>query len=112
MRDAEQVLETAVAAAKGDSESSAICITAVGEIRVVAAPIGWTLSGLAAHHGADTVYLVEQRVGQVRVEGWSRGESCVLVRELPGAALRHREHPRTWRIAAADILHQELILRA
>lgn len=83
LRDAEQVLETAVAAGEVEPRSTAICVTNEGGIRIIDSPFGWTPQSLAAHHGADTVYLMEQRSGRVRVQAWSRGESCVLTRELP-----------------------------
>ena len=82
LRD-EQVLETALSGAAAGLEPTAICITPTGDIRIIAASCGWALPALAGHHGAETVYRVEQRAGQVRVEGWSRGESCILVREIP-----------------------------
>ena len=94
--EAERILETAVSAASAAPQTAAICVTASGGIRIIDAPHGWTLPALAAHNGADTVYLVEQSARQVRVEAWSRGESCVLVREAPGALLRHQEQARGW----------------
>ncbi len=83
LHDAEQVLETAITAGAADPRSTAICVTDEGSIRIIDSPFGWTPQSLAAHHGADTVYLMEQRAGRVRVEAWSRGESCVLTRDLP-----------------------------
>ena len=103
LRDAEQVLETAACAGGADSQSTAICMTAAGAIRMVDSPSGWAIPALAAHYGADSVYLVERHAGRVRVEAWSRGESCVLVRELPGNPSRHQAYAGVREFAEASL---------
>jgi hypothetical protein len=77
LRDAEQLLDAASAAA--DSGTHAICIDRQGAIRVMPAE-GWTLSALAADSGAEAAYRIERRNGAVTVEGWSGGASVVLRR--------------------------------
>ena len=85
LRNAEQILETAVAAQGPEAQDCAICISSSGAVRMVADPASWSLAALAYETGAAAVYRVERRGGQVRVEGWSRSGECVLRRQMPGA---------------------------
>ncbi len=91
LQDAEGVLDTAFAGAAPDSPSYAICLAGDGAIHMLATPTGWNLSALAAYHGADSAFLVDRRGGRIRVDGWSRGETCTLIREIPGMAQRLRQ---------------------
>lgn len=84
LRNAEQILETAVAAQGPEAQDCAICISSSGAVRMVADPASWSLAALAYETGAAAVYRVERRGGQVRVEGWSQTGECVLRRQLPG----------------------------
>lgn len=90
LRDAGRILETATAAGGGEfeSESLAILIGQDGAIRLLM-DNDWPLASLQAHHGASAAYRVSRTGAQVRVEGKSRGSSCVLESETPAAtALR------------------------
>lgn len=84
LRNAEQILETAVAAQGVEAQDCAICISPSGALRLYADPASWSLAALACETGAAAVYRVERRGGQVRVEGWSRTGECTLRRQLPG----------------------------
>jgi hypothetical protein len=82
LRNAERILETAVAAKDDGAQDCTICITHLGAIRILAEPAGWSLPALAADLGAVALFRVERRGGAVRVEGWSPEGSCVLRRDL------------------------------
>jgi hypothetical protein len=83
LRDAEQILETAVAAGSGSAEHL-IAILRTGSIRLLSDAQGWSLPALAMEHGASAVYRVTRRGRLARVEAWSPGRTCVLTRELAG----------------------------
>ncbi|HEY7389169.1 MAG TPA: hypothetical protein VH640_11715 [Bryobacteraceae bacterium] len=83
LRDAEQILETAVAAGNGPAEHL-IAILRTGSIRLLSDVSGWSLPALAAEYGATAVYRVTRRGRLARVEAWSLGRTCVLTRELTG----------------------------
>jgi hypothetical protein len=87
LANAERILEAAGAALRSGHSPSEIAILIDGEasIHIVAAS-DWPLESLKAHHGARLAYRVSQNRGTVRVEGRSGSQSCVLERELPGAA--------------------------
>ena len=50
---------------------------------------GWALAGLLAEHGAKTAYRVTRDRGQVRLEGRSGGDTCLLRSESPAAVARY-----------------------
>lgn len=81
LRDAEQILETAVAAESGPVEHL-IAILRTGSVRILSDAGGWSLPALAAEYGASAVYRVTRRGRTARVEAWSLGRTCVLTREL------------------------------
>ncbi|MBV8728626.1 MAG: hypothetical protein JO336_02330 [Acidobacteriia bacterium] len=85
LRDAEQILETAVAAQSGPAEHL-IAVLRSGSLRMLSEVTGWSLSALAMEYGASAVYRVIRRASQVRVEAWSLGRTCTLTRELPARA--------------------------
>jgi hypothetical protein len=91
LRDAEQILETAVQAqateGKENPAEHLIAVLLSGSIRVLSDAAGWSLPALAMEYGASAVYRVARRARQVRVEAWSRGRSCVLTHELPARSL-------------------------
>ena len=82
LRNAEQILGTAVTAGDDAAQDCTICITRVGAIRILTEAAGWSLPALAADLGAVALFRIERRAGAVRVEGWSPTGSCVLRREL------------------------------
>jgi hypothetical protein len=84
LRDAEQILETAVEA--DGAADHLIAVLRTGTIRMLTDAAGWSLPALAAEYGASAVYRVVRRFRAVRVEAWSSGRTCVLTRELPGQA--------------------------
>jgi hypothetical protein len=71
LRNAERILETAVAAKDEGAQDCTICITHLGAIRILAEPAGWSLPALAADLGAVALFRVERR-----------GGNCVLRRDL------------------------------
>jgi hypothetical protein len=81
LRDAEQILETALAAERGPAEHL-IAVLRTGSIRILSEAIGWSLPALAAEYGASAVYRVARRGRTVRVDAWSLGRTCMLTREL------------------------------
>jgi hypothetical protein len=83
LRDAEQILETAVAAGNGPAEYL-IAILRTCSIRLLSDAQGWSLPALAMEYGASAVYRVTRRGRLARVEAWSLGRTCVLTRELAG----------------------------
>jgi hypothetical protein len=86
LRDAEQILETAIAAGSGPSEHAEhlIAILRTGSIRLLSDTNGWSLPALGAEYGASAVYRVTRRGRLARLEAWSLGRTCVLTRELTG----------------------------
>lgn len=77
LRNAESILNTA-ASNQGELESGslAILVSDDGAIRMLMGT-DWPIDSLHSHYGA-TAYRVSCSGGQVRVEGKSRGASCVL----------------------------------
>jgi hypothetical protein len=82
LRNAERILETAVLAKGDEAQDCTICISRLGEIRILVESAGWSLAALAAELGAKALFQVQRRGGTVRVEGWSPEGSCVLRRDL------------------------------
>ena len=93
LRNAERILETAVAAKEDGAQDCTICITRLGGIRILAEPAGWSLPALAADLGAAALFRIERRAGAVRVEGWSPAGSCVLRREVSAPWWSHATRP-------------------
>jgi hypothetical protein len=91
LRNAEQILETAVVAKDNGAQDCTICVTRLGTIRILAEPAGWSLPALAADLGAAALYRVERSGGAIRVEGCSPAGTCVLRRDL-SAPWRPRGH--------------------
>ncbi|PWU01503.1 MAG: hypothetical protein C5B51_22675 [Terriglobia bacterium] len=83
LRDAEQILETAVQAKDSGTPEYLISVSYRGTIDILAETAGWSLAGFAAERGSRAVYRVSHRSGGVRVEGWSAGRECVLSRRQP-----------------------------
>lgn len=82
LRQADQILETAVMSRSEEAQDCTICISRNGAIRILAESAGWSFSGLAAEFDAAQLFRVERRGGTVRVEGWSQQQSCTLRREI------------------------------
>jgi hypothetical protein len=80
IRQAEDILDVAIAAGDDASAAFAILFQFDGGMRILEGA-GWGLAGLLSEYGARTVYRVERRGRKVRVEGWSRSERCLLERE-------------------------------
>jgi hypothetical protein len=89
LTNAERILLAAGETTSAGSGPSnlAILITAEGGIHMRDAS-GWALPSLEQHYGARTVYRVTQTRAGVRVEGRSRGETCLLEKELPNSVAR------------------------
>jgi hypothetical protein len=84
LRDAEQILETAVRAEYGAADHL-IAVLRTGSIRILSDANGWSLPALAAEYGASAVYRVTRRGRTARVEAWSLGRTCVLTSQIAGA---------------------------
>ena len=50
---------------------------------------GWALDGLAAEHGAQTIYRVTRERGDIRLEGRAGSRTCLLRSESPAATAGH-----------------------
>jgi hypothetical protein len=92
VRNAEQILETAVKAKDCGTPEYLICVSYQGSIQILSETTGWSLPALAAERGATAVYRVRRKGRLVRVEGWSAGRNCVLDREL---SVDWRPRPRS-----------------
>ena len=82
LQNAERIFETASSAEGMELESGnlAILIGQDGAIRMVMGS-DWPLHSLETHYGAKAAYRVSREASQVRVEGKSRGASCMLQSE-------------------------------
>jgi hypothetical protein len=78
LRDAERILETAVAASEKNAPEYVICVSRTGSLQILSDMTGWSLPALALDLGAAALYRVRRRAGIVEVEGWSYGRKCVL----------------------------------
>jgi hypothetical protein len=85
LQDAEQIL--AASGPAGESEFS-ILIHGQRGIHMVAGKSDWPLESLLRESGAGAAYRVVHSGGEVRVEGRSRSESCVLRKRTSAAMLR------------------------
>ncbi|MDQ2900212.1 MAG: hypothetical protein M3Y07_10470 [Acidobacteriota bacterium] len=77
----------AAAASGAPDAAHTILIHPENGIRVVS-DSDWPLDSLQAFHGARTAYRVTCSQGRTRVEGRTRGQSCVLVTDTAGAVAR------------------------
>lgn len=93
IRHAEQILDTALEARDSASSEYLISVSYLGSIHILSEASGWSLSALAAEHGATAVYRVKRMGKKVHVEGWSAGRSCVLTREWPEAWATRAPYP-------------------
>ena len=82
LRDAERILDTAVAGAEPNGPEYVICVSRTGSLRILSDVTGWALPALAVEMGAAALYRVGRSGAIVRVEGWSYGRKCVLTRDL------------------------------
>ena len=87
--DAEAILQAAENAAFATSEPAnmTILIGPQGGIHMLA-DSDWPLASLEAHHGARTLYRVNQGRGRVTVEGRSGSRRCHLEMEHSQAVAR------------------------
>jgi len=68
--------------AKGDeAQDCAICVSHLGDIRVIAESAGWSLPAMAAAFGAKALFHVVRRGDMVTVDAWSPKATCTLRRE-------------------------------
>ena len=85
LKDAEQIL---AAAGMADEPEISILIHGRRGIHLVAGKGDWPLESLLAESGAGAAYRVSHKDGEVRVEGRSRAESCVLRKRTSDRVLR------------------------
>lgn len=94
-----------VALAAGASEGDiALIVDRQGGIRVLN-PSGWSLPGLAAEFGADAIFRVERRAGQIVLEGWHGRQHCLIQQdtELTQFGLHpHATMPQSTALALAS----------
>jgi hypothetical protein len=81
LRNAEQILDTAVRAKDCGTPEYLISVSHRGAIQILSESAGWSLAALAAEYGSFAVYRVKRQGRLVRVEGWSSGRNCVLSRD-------------------------------
>lgn len=82
LRDAQRILDTAVAADGQNGAEYVICLSRAGALRILSDVTGWALPALALELGAEALYRVGRQGGTVCVEGWSYGRKCLLTRDL------------------------------
>jgi hypothetical protein len=89
LEDAEAILQAAEAATEAtpDPTNFTVLIGPEGGIHLLAES-DWPLASLEAHHGARTLYRVNQERGRVTVEGRSGSRRCRLELEHPQAVAR------------------------
>lgn len=86
--NAQRIFETAGAVrTEGAGTDYAILVGHDGTVRLVA-DCDWGLESLRSERGARAAYRVTGANGQVRVEGRSGGQRCVLTGERPSAVAR------------------------
>jgi hypothetical protein len=78
LRRAESVFEIAIAPA-AEYDNAALVVDHSGGIRVLNCS-QWSLPGIVGEFGAAEVYLIERRPGELKVEGWSATERCVVTK--------------------------------
>jgi hypothetical protein len=104
IRHAEQILDTALEAGEGGSPEYLISVSYLGSIHILSEAAGWSLSALAAEHGAVATYRLKRLGKQVRVEGWSSGRTCVLTRDWPEPWASPAPYPTLQLLAAGSAL--------
>ena len=80
IRKAEGVFDVAIGSAP-ESPRVAVVIDRAGGLRVLNSN-EWSLAALIEEFGAAEVYVIDRRFGEIRVEGWSPDETCVITRCL------------------------------
>jgi hypothetical protein len=92
--NAERILEVAQAAVD-EPQDLAIVIESRGGLRLLAAPDS-PLVALLAQSGAAMAFRIKREAGNVRVEGRSATETCLLERRSPTRSAREllRDQPR------------------
>jgi hypothetical protein len=75
-RKAESIFEAAIVPG-AEYDNAALVVDRSGGIRVLNS-VEWSLSGIVSEFGASSVYLINRRSGQLKVEGWSATERCVI----------------------------------
>lgn len=89
LANAERIFETAASAGGAELESGDLAIL-IGQDGAIQMLMGsdWPLSSLQRHHGAKAAYRVRRTGAQLRVEGRSQTESCLLQSELSSAIVK------------------------
>jgi hypothetical protein len=86
LRHTEDILDIATA---GDPQNQnfLLIVDRRGGIRMLDAG-GWSMGGLRAELGAEEIYHVERRDGEIRVEGQAGPDHCIVQRNLRSCGLR------------------------
>jgi hypothetical protein len=79
-RNAESIFEIAIAPA-AEYDNAALVVDRTGGMRVLNSA-EWSLPAIICEFGAAEVYLIERRLGKLKVEGWSPAERCIVDRAL------------------------------
>jgi hypothetical protein len=82
-----QAAEDATHSGHASSPNWTILISGEGGIHMIA-DSDWPLDSLQVHHGARTVYRVNERCSKLRVEGREAGRTCLLEAQSPQHAAR------------------------
>lgn len=77
LSNAERLMAAAGNAPGSDDTDLAVLVRQDGSVHVVM-EAGWQAESAAAHYGAQTVYRIRRTQGNVRVEGHSGADRCVL----------------------------------
>jgi hypothetical protein len=80
LRHTESIFEIAIAPA-AEYDNAALVVDRTGGMRVLNSA-EWSLPGIIREFGASEVYLIERKLGKLKVEGWSATERCVVSRSL------------------------------
>ncbi len=81
-RRALDILEIAASPGAGRDEQWIVCDAGNRVMQLLTGRHGWSLPALAAETGGSAVFRIDRRSGRAVVEGWWRGGSCSLSREL------------------------------
>ena len=76
LRNAESIFEIAIAPA-AEYDNAALVVDRAGGMRVLNSA-EWSLPAIICEFGASEVYLIDRRSGNLKVEGWSATETCVI----------------------------------
>src|SRR5262245_34728764 len=90
LNNARSILETAEAASRQhqDPADVTIVVRADGGLHLVCQPTDWSMPRLEWEHGVTMSYRVKHSAGQVRVEGRSAGQLCILESDSAATARR------------------------